>query len=360
VHAVTGDAARLVPVEALLGSWPDSQAAADGAGGAAPFPGVAAAMAARLRADGASPMITFYDDATGERVELSGVTLDNWVAKTANLLVDTLGLSPGDRVAVDLPAHWLAVVILLAAWSAGLEVLVATGWEDAATAPRPDETDQEDQAGQDGEQNGEEDKDDGTDEPDDRPAGTLGEIQAAFVAESRVDAALSLGADEVVALSLRPFGARMAHPIAGVLDFAAEVPAHGDRFAAPPPPAAQARLLALAASTAEAGGLGRGDRLLATAGPGSAEGVLGTALAPLVAGASVVLCRHLDTHLDDAAFARRIATERVTAVSGTHRPLPAGVRRLRLAEPAASQWPAAGTGSAVAGQVNGRPHPGTS
>src|SRR5690606_31992912 len=39
-----------------------------------------------LRGSGsARPLITFYDDATGERIELSGVTTANWVAKTANL-----------------------------------------------------------------------------------------------------------------------------------------------------------------------------------------------------------------------------------------------------------------------------------
>ncbi|MDT3438422.1 MULTISPECIES: TIGR03089 family protein [unclassified Pseudofrankia] len=303
---MTNGAPRLTTVEELLGP-----PGPGGAGGAAPFPGVAAALAARLRADGASPMVTFYDDATGERVELSGVTLDNWVAKTANLLVDTLGLGPGDRVGVDLPAHWLAVVILLAAWSAGLEVLVAPSSEDRADGG---------------------DEADGPD--DDEPAG---DVQAVFVAESRIDAALALGADEVVALSLRPFGARMAHPVAGVLDFAAEVPAHGDRFAAPAPPAAQTSLLARAAGAAEAAGLGPGDRLLSTAGPGGAEGLLATVLAPLVTGASVVVCRHLDTHLDDGALARRIAAERVTAVCGTSRPLPAGVRRLFLADAAAVQ-----------------------
>ncbi|WP_045879782.1 TIGR03089 family protein [Pseudofrankia sp. DC12] len=299
---MTDGAPRLTPVVTVLGL--------DGpAGGRPAYPGVAAALAARLRADGTSPLVTFYDDATGERVELSGITLDNWVAKTANLLVDTLGLAPGDRVGVDLPAHWLTVVILLAAWSAGCDVLVNLGPE----------------------QDGGEPEGAAEDDPDDE---ATGDVQALFVAESRVDAALGLGADEVVALSLRPFGARMAHPVAGVLDFAAEVPAHGDRFAAPPPPSDQATLLARAGEVAAATGLGAGDRVLSTAGPASAEGLLGTVLAPLVAGASVVLCRHLDANLDDAALARRIAQEKVTMVCGTVRPVPAGVRRLQLPDAA--------------------------
>jgi uncharacterized protein (TIGR03089 family) len=288
---------RLVSVAALTGT---------ASAASAPFPGVAAALAARLRADGAGPFVTFYDDATGERVELSAITLDNWVAKTANLLVDTLGLGPGDRVGVDLPTHWLTVVILLAAWSAGCEILVAT---DDATPGGPGDRGEVDE---------------------DEEEGPGGDVRALFVAEARLGAALALGADEVVALSLRPFGARLANPVAGVLDFAAEVPAHGDRFAAPRAPAGQAALLARAAEAAAAGGLAAGDRLLSTAGPGSAEGLLGTVLGPLVTGASVVLCRHLEGNLDEAALARRIATERATVVSGIPTPPPVGARPLLL------------------------------
>src|SRR2546423_15345338 len=70
-------------------------------------------------ADSARPFVTFYDDATGERVELSVATLDNWVAKTANLLQDELAVEPGERVAVLLPAHWQAQGWLLACWSVG-------------------------------------------------------------------------------------------------------------------------------------------------------------------------------------------------------------------------------------------------
>src|SRR3712207_2384754 len=75
-----------------------------------------------LAGDPAQPLLTYYDDGTGERVELSGATLDNWVAKTANLLVDTYGLAPGDRAAVLLPPHWQTAAVLLGCWSAGLSV----------------------------------------------------------------------------------------------------------------------------------------------------------------------------------------------------------------------------------------------
>ena len=51
--------------------------------------------------------MTFYDDATGERVELSVTTYANWVAKAASLLVDEHDLERGDTLRIDLPPHWL-------------------------------------------------------------------------------------------------------------------------------------------------------------------------------------------------------------------------------------------------------------
>ena len=78
---------------------------------------------AALRRDPARPLITFYDDATDERAELSVTTFANWVAKTANLLRDDLGLEPGATVALDLPPHWQAAVWLQACWALGLHVV---------------------------------------------------------------------------------------------------------------------------------------------------------------------------------------------------------------------------------------------
>ena len=54
---------------------------------------------------GDKPLLTWYDDHRDERVELSYRTFGNWVAKTANLLVDEYGAEPGDRVGV-LADHW--------------------------------------------------------------------------------------------------------------------------------------------------------------------------------------------------------------------------------------------------------------
>lgn len=75
----------------------------------------------RLARDPGRPFVTFYDEATGERTELSVTTYANWVAKVANLFLDELMLEPGDAVAVDLPPHWLGPVLTGALLTAGLE-----------------------------------------------------------------------------------------------------------------------------------------------------------------------------------------------------------------------------------------------
>lgn len=70
----------------------------------------------------AQPFVTYYDEATGERSELSAKSLANWVAKTHFLLTDELGLGVGDSALVALPAHWISVPALLGVLSAGLEI----------------------------------------------------------------------------------------------------------------------------------------------------------------------------------------------------------------------------------------------
>jgi uncharacterized protein (TIGR03089 family) len=65
------------------------------------------------------PFVTYYDLTTGERTELSGTTTANWVAKTANLLVDELDGEAGTRVEIALPMHWLQTVWILAIWAVG-------------------------------------------------------------------------------------------------------------------------------------------------------------------------------------------------------------------------------------------------
>jgi len=244
-----------------------------------------ALLAAALVRDPAGPLLTFYDDATGERTELSATTLANWVAKTANLLRDDVGAGPGDRVAVLLPAHWQAAAVLLGAWTAAAVV--------------------------------------GTD-----PAGAV----AAFAGPDRVDAAA--GAGEVFALSLAPLGRAFAGgPPPGTRDYADDVRGQGDRWIEPPV-SDSALALATADGTVTAGdlveialrraaelGLVVGDRVLSTAPWDGPAGWMDGLLVPLAGGASVVLTVNPDLDL----LQMRVEAERVTATLGTGVP---GVRPL--------------------------------
>jgi hypothetical protein len=82
-------------------------------------------LQSELRRDGTRPLLTWYDDDSGERVELSVATAAKWAAKTANLLADEHGLEPGDTISLDPPSHWLSVVAALGAWTAGITVDVS-------------------------------------------------------------------------------------------------------------------------------------------------------------------------------------------------------------------------------------------
>ncbi len=231
-----------------------------------------------LAADPSRPLVTFYDDATGERVELSVATFANWVAKTANYLQDDLAAEPGDRLALLLPAHWQTAVWLLACSSVG--VVADIGGDPAAAGlvvSGPD---------------------------------TLEEARAC--------------SGERVALALRPLGGRFPQPPEGFADYAAEVPGQGDRFApyapvAPGDPALAvdgreltgAEAVAAALADAAERGLSAGSRLLSGLPYDSWAGLSAGLLAPLAAGGSVVLCRNLD-RLDADGLAKREESERVT------------------------------------------------
>jgi uncharacterized protein (TIGR03089 family) len=84
----------------------------------------AAVLDPLLRSDPSGPRITYYDNATGERIKLSTATLANWAAKTGNLLRDEFGGASGSRVAVLLPAHWQTAAALFGIWRIGAEVLI--------------------------------------------------------------------------------------------------------------------------------------------------------------------------------------------------------------------------------------------
>jgi uncharacterized protein (TIGR03089 family) len=84
-----------------------------------------------------APRLTWYGP-DAERVELSGKVLDNWVAKTSNLLQDELDAGPGMRLALDLPAHWKTMVWALAAWQLGLETVLDGNGADFLATAAPD------------------------------------------------------------------------------------------------------------------------------------------------------------------------------------------------------------------------------
>jgi uncharacterized protein (TIGR03089 family) len=243
--------------------------------GGSTFPTV---LEAQLRNDAARPFVTFYDDATGERVELSVTTYANWVAKTAALLQDELDVERGGLALIDLPTHWLGAVWLGAAWSLGLGV---------------------------------------TDDPS-----RLGDAAGRGVVAcgpDGLDAYAGLAATlPVVAMSLRPMAARFTDALpTGVVDYSAVVLGQPDAFTAYDPPApddvawfgsetlSQSRLVELAESSSPLESAGR---LLTDVNPCSEPGLI-TLLGPLVAGGGTVWVRHPE----EAGWEHRRDTERATA-----------------------------------------------
>ena len=81
-------------------------------------------LTALVAADPARPRLTWYDDDTGERIELSAKVLRTWVAKAATLLLDDAGLAAGDTLLLDLPGHWRAGYWALSSWWVGAHVVV--------------------------------------------------------------------------------------------------------------------------------------------------------------------------------------------------------------------------------------------
>lgn len=315
-------------------------------------------LEAALATDPGRPFVTYYDDATGERVELSVGTFANWVAKTANLLVDGLAAEPGRRVALAVPAHWQSAVWLFACWSAG-SVVVPVG-EPAGTADADAVVE----------------------------AARAAEPELLVASESALAPAMDLFPDveETVGLSLHPLGAPLADPPAGVLDYATEIRAYGDRFVPsglspeapalwpvpprgttdqgtadegtadtgtadrdaadegaadtgaarrgtagaggpsteargagagrPAAPLSGAELVAAATDAARAWGLGERPRVLSAVEFVALPDLLAGLLAPIAAGGSVIICRNLAGHLDSAGLDRRLTMERVTAVAG--------------------------------------------
>lgn len=94
-------------------------------------------MATLRSGNSTAPRLTWYGP-DSERVELSGRVLDNWVAKTSNLLQDELDAVPGMRLRLGLPAHWKSMVWALAAWQLGLQTVFDEGAADYLATADPE------------------------------------------------------------------------------------------------------------------------------------------------------------------------------------------------------------------------------
>ncbi|GAB2469731.1 TIGR03089 family protein [Jatrophihabitans fulvus] len=228
-----------------------------------------ARFAALMAEDASRPFVTYYDESTGERSELSRKSLANWVAKTHNLLTDELALGVGDTAALALPAHWISVPVVLGCLTAGLALDDGGSGDVAFGTP---------------------DTADGLDAPD-----------RFLVAPAR--AAVGLG-DAVPS---------------GSADYVAAVRPQADAWAGLPMPAGPddpclpglTRREALDRATSRAAelGLADGGRLLTTRDWTGWSDWVDALLAPLAVGGSVVIVRNAD----EATLVRRVEQERTTA-----------------------------------------------
>jgi uncharacterized protein (TIGR03089 family) len=232
------------------------------------------AFSESVRRDPTTPLLTWYDDATGDRTELSGATLDNWVSKTANLLVDGLGLGSGDTAAVLLPPHWQTAAIVLGVSSAGLSVVFP---------------------------------------------GRPGPVDVLFTASPSGEQTGEWAAADRYVTGLLPLAMPLREVPPGFVDYVTEVRNYGDHFRGAPVspddralagPVELSHLAVMRTATERAAELGiiAGDRVLidTRAYPESGDWLF----APLAAGASVVLCANLDPAKLDA----RTKAEKVTVV----------------------------------------------
>lgn len=222
----------------------------------------------------AQPLLTLLDGPA--RVELSGATTANWVAKSANLLVDGLG-SPA-RIGLLLPLHWQTVVLLLAGVATGAQVVVAQ-----------------------------------------RPSDLAG-CDAAFTAVEDAEAALDAGVDEVLAVSLHPLGAPLPSVPPMVGDHARDVPGYGDHWGGSRPVAVSVTAGGAPLGPLPGLGLGRDDRVLLSGFTGE-PATLRLLLGALSDGAALLLVPDPMT-VDLQAVAR---AEQATATAGVD---VEGLRRL--------------------------------
>ncbi len=222
-------------------------------------------LADLLRTDPGAPRLTCYDDAAGERIELSAKTLANWANKAANLLQEDADAAPGTTVGLDLPAHWRTAYWALATWLVGAGVVVG-------------------------------------------PAAVAADV--VVTADPAVAAATSDDGRYAVLVTLAALARAHPNPPPGVIDEAKELSSYGDAFDAWATPSGQDVALRDAAGDAAYAELVAGSAHPAGARvrvPDEPGALLRAALAAWSVGGSVVL-----VHRPSGDQARRMADERVT------------------------------------------------
>jgi uncharacterized protein (TIGR03089 family) len=237
---------------------------------------IASAWQRLIATKAAQPFLTYHDDTTGERVELSYATFGNWLAKTANLVQDDLLAGPGDRIVVSARPHWLTAVWLVAPLLTGAMV---DPWGEAKSA------------------------------------------HTVIVGPQEQDLAAARECPgERLALSLLPLGRPFDAVPDGFRDYSAEVRAFGDRFASFNPPQPDMDALVLDGRTVTHGQL-----IERAAAPASAQGssrllveirkdrftgdeLVDWLFGPLLNGAAIVLVRGAEPErLDRIAEMERVS-----------------------------------------------------
>ena len=220
------------------------------------------------------PVLTYCDDATGERTELTAADLRACVNRVANLLIEGCGLSSGARVAMLLPPHWQTAAVVFGAWTAGAAVSFR-GWATAGLPPVG--------------------------------AGQTAPYDAVFAAAHRIGNWI----DDIPPAPHR--FALFGRAEGDWLTFQNEISRYGS---APPQPSrghaatvdgtSYEQWTDIARAVAQRHGVGPGDRVLVDA--ATHDQPLTWLLAPLAVGASVVVCANLDR----ARFAERMVAEGAT------------------------------------------------
>ena len=202
-----------------------------------------------------SPLVTYLDAATGERTELSAISVHNAVAKIANALTLELDLEPSAKVGLHLPWHWQRSLWWAGCAAAGVQIL---------------------------------------------PYGDPGRVDLVVCTEQDAAACAADSLEEVLVVSLHPLGLPItgALPV-GCVDATAIVRAQPDLYS--PDPGVAAREVAVPVPV----GIARGTRtVVGCTDPLAADGWWWALPIPLAVDGSIVM-----TTTTDAAILDRIGAQ---------------------------------------------------